>query len=289
MEEGETRIWHRLPSEILPTLDCPQPSHGYMRMLSSHCKAVFKRQIFPRAAHSASASTFSEGSVSPGVLRAGALYSLCPEGLNAGRSGLENERRTVFGNSSLVGQAAVALQDAGLEKEGGRVAISARQLAALPGAAGTNKLVAMRHSCSVQVSAASPDPPSGLPGALIGSAGGTVLGLGAGWETGPSPCSGERKEAVGRGGAEGERALLLAESSLWGFWAGCPKVEEVLRFSSCPGNGEGSGQFAACGGRGVWMCRVGRVCCSWGGPACCHLGAEQAGVRKISGLFWKAF
>lgn len=39
----------------------------------------------------------------------------------------------------------------------------------------------MRHSCS---------------GGRTGSR------LGAGWEPGPSPCSGERKEAVGRGGAE---------------------------------------------------------------------------------------
>lgn len=29
-----------------------------------------------------------------------------------------------------------------------------------------------------------------------------MWGLGAVWEIGPSPCSGERKEVVGRGGAE---------------------------------------------------------------------------------------
>lgn len=82
---------------------------------------------------------------------------------------------------------------------------------------------------------------------------------------------------------------LLAESSSWGFWAGCPKVEEVLRFSSPPGNGEGAGQFAACDGWAAWVGRVGRVHCLWGGQACCHLGAEQASVSKISGLVWDAF
>lgn len=53
-------------------------------------------------------------------------------------------------NSSLVGRAAVVLQDAGLEKEGGRVCTSARQLAAVPGAAGASEVVATRHS-SMQV------------------------------------------------------------------------------------------------------------------------------------------
>lgn len=72
--------------------------------------------------------------------------------------------------------------------------------------------------------------------------------------------------------------FLRAGSSSWGFWAGCTQVEESLRSSSCPGNGEGLGQFA------VWMCRVGRVCCLWVGS-----GAEQAGVSKISGVFWEAF
>lgn len=47
-------------------------------------------------------------------------------------------------NCSLVGQAAVVLWDAGLEKEGGRVCISARQLAAVPRGVGANQLVAMR-------------------------------------------------------------------------------------------------------------------------------------------------
>ena len=177
--------------------------------------------------------------------------------------------------------AAVALQDGGLEKEGGGVSISARRLAALPGAAGANEPVAMRHSCSVHAGATCL-PGSTLPAALIGAAGDTAWGLGAVWETGPSPCSGERKEEVGRGGAEGERALLRAESNSRGFWAGCSKVEEVLRFSSCPGNGEGPEQSAAWDGWGAWTCRA---CCLWGGPACCHLGAEQAGVSKISGLF----
>ena len=61
MEEREISIWHRLPSKMFPTLDCPQPSHGCVRMLSSHHKTAFKGQIFPRAACSASASTFSRG------------------------------------------------------------------------------------------------------------------------------------------------------------------------------------------------------------------------------------
>lgn len=203
----------------------------------------------------------------PRVLRAGVWYSLCPEGLNAERSGLENER-TVFGNSSSVGWAAVSWRDGGLGKEGGRVSLSARQSASLPGAAGAKEAVAMRHSCS---------------GGRTGSR------LGAGWELGPSPCSGERKEAVGRGGAEASEVSRRQKSNSWDCWAGCPKVEAVLRFSSCPGKGEGAGQLAACGGWGAWPCRVGRGCCLWGGPAGCHLGAEQAGVSEIAGLFGEAF
>lgn len=64
----------------------------------------------------------------------------------------------------------------------------------------------------------------------------------------------------------------------------CPKVEEALRLSSCPGNGEGlAGLRRAMDGRAGLGVDVGRVCCWQGDP-----GAKHTGVNKAPGLFCTA-